>query len=70
MDLLRYKVQKHDSTLSICSKFNITIEILINYNITKYPQLVTDPFVVMENWILSIPRIGNGNDMEYAIRMM
>lgn len=68
MQLLKYRVLKRDSLFVICSKFNISIEMLVNYNIQKYPSLVTNPFVVMENWVLDIPLIGNGQDMEYGIR--
>ena len=68
MRILKYRVLKRDSLLSICSKFNVSIDIIINCNLYKYPKLAINPFVIMENWILDIPLIGNGNDTEYGIR--
>lgn len=60
MVLMEYKVRKHDSIFSILSLFNVTLEQLISINIRRYPGLKDNPFLIMEDWDLLIPSIGNG----------
>lgn len=60
MRLIEYVVKNEDSLFSIIEQFDITIEQFINSNINRYPGLKDNPFLIMKNWSLLIPFIGNG----------
>lgn len=67
MILIEYEVKKNDNIITICKKFNTSIDEIVNLNSTKYPGLLTNPFMVFYNWKLLLPLSHNGGNTQYDL---
>ncbi len=67
MKTIQHTVTEYDTLRNICDRYNISIDLLITKNIMKYPTLLDNPFMIFQNWILDIPLVGNGGDMQYDL---
>lgn len=67
METIKHTVTANDTLQNICAKYNINVDLLIAQNIMKYPGLANNPFMLFQNWVLTIPLVNNGGDTQYDL---
>lgn len=55
-DYINYTVQSGDTVGQIATRFQVTIEQIINLNSSRYPSIARDPSSIRTGWQLRIPR--------------
>lgn len=68
MIMIDHVVTPNDTLFSLCEKYNVTKDMIINSNVMRYPNLAIYPFMIFQNWTLRIPLVINGGNTEYNLK--
>lgn len=68
---MRYKyvpIKSTDNIQEIMKQYNVSLDVLVQLNKFQYPEMLNNPFMVFEGYLLMVPVITPGNSLAERYR--